>query len=140
MALRFAGRTIAGTVLSVVPEPPRTFKKRTHYAGLNGETEITNGSGSRQIVARVLLHNDYSSSNQLLSALRILEKMVAQQRHGLLSQTGTIAQSFPHCTIDAVARISPDGSAHAAPLLDVAGTLDAGWFLEVRLTFTQLVT
>lgn len=137
MAIQFAGKSVPGTHGIAQLGPQELTRMSTNFWALHGECEIIGGRRGREIVIEMWVHNKYASAANLEATLRNIELELGW--HGTLEVTGTNPQIFDQCTFTQLERVPFEGRADAAPLDDVAGTVDGGWVQPIKLHFRQLV-
>jgi len=129
MTLKFRNLTIPGTHQTVTPAPP-TLKTRNDLVwGQHGEIQVYGGQGGRPVSVTMVFHNSWTTEKKLEKALFGLLKLTGT--NGTLKETGNVTRTFADCTFDGVEELS-------GPLEDIAGTIDGGWFIDIRLNFYQL--
>jgi hypothetical protein len=135
MALNFAGEPIPGSNGDVQYDAPMSSVVRTHYPGVNGETEIRLGKGGRAIRYPVWLYGaQFTTANALTAYLARLDERV--QSHGDLRETGNITRTFRNVTFEGCVPLTQ-------PIRDDARTMVPGattYHCQAVLTFYQLTT
>lgn len=130
MALEFNGFEIPGLFGRVYIGGRAHQSQRTKFWGLDGESEISGGWGARPIVINHTFFGDYQSYNDITAALDDLDRRTgANGRLSLLNSA--MNWEFYDVTFDGAEKLF-------APMRDVAGTLDGGYWTELILYFTQL--
>lgn len=118
MAIQFQDVPLPGTHQS--PQGPnlQLAAQRTHFAGLNGETELLLGRMGGEILIPMILHStSFTSAAAVADALRTLR--LARGEHGDLIITGNAPQTFRNVTFEA---FIPDAR---GILPDIGGTLNS---------------
>lgn len=133
MPLNFAGLPIPGAILHSDLDPPSSEVVRTHYAGLDGVTQIELGVGGRRITYIVWLYDrSFATAAPLLALLKKFDERV--QANGKLVETGNFDRTFHNCTFEGCKKLHD-------PLPDHAKTVVHGvftWHCQVALTWFQL--
>lgn len=87
--LIFKGEPIPGIILNVEQESPEPHFVRTHYHGLNGESEIRCGLGGRSLrFDMVLFDGSITDAEGMNFLLRKFDRRT--QEHGILQRKGLI--------------------------------------------------
>lgn len=135
MAFRFRGVTIPGTILRHGKPPYALQTYRTHFFRVNGVSEILGGRGGRPLEFPILLHNRWPSRQALETYIDNTLQLVLFGRNGEIDYRDgdRVVPPYKNCTFHG---FEMEGT---GPLLDVAGTLDGGWFCYGRLLFFQLL-
>jgi hypothetical protein len=137
MEVRFAGRTIKGTILPFRPGPRELVVARTHYPGLAGVSEIVLSTGDRALTVEIVLHDGWSQDGLNRYIDEILQRGSDQGgivgAHGLLEvDTPRGVRAYPDSTYEGFDEGDPAG------IEDLGGTLGGGWICHGFLRFTQL--
>jgi hypothetical protein len=128
----FANQEIHGLFGNVRMSPRVLQSQRTKFFGVHGVSEITGGQAERQIIVQHWLFNEYSTPLLCTNAIEEIDNLVG--RNGpLIFNTATAQWSIYDCTYDGHELIQ-------LPMLDVAGTMDGGYWAELMMYFTQLST
>lgn len=130
MGLEFNGLQIPGLFGQVQIGGRLAQVQRTKFWGVNGESEIRGGWGSRPIIIQHTLYGDYQNNAQAMAFLEQLDSMTAKNGALRLSNA-VVSKTFYDCTLDGVEK-------PMLPMKDVAGTLDGGYWADITLHFTQL--
>lgn len=143
--LKFAGKEIPGTTLSVVPDSPELRVRRVAYWDVAGEGEIVGAVGGRTFMVTHILHKRFSKLADFQKAVGNLESLIGE--HGKLEEGGLLSRTFDDLTLDSVTPIPLDGQEFSSPLQDVgvltapgSAVIDGGWFQLFALKFRQLIT
>lgn len=138
MAISFPNVPLPGTHQS--PQGPnlQLATERTHFAGVNGETELLLGRVGGEIVIPLILHStSFTSAQAVADHLRLLR--LVRGEHGDLVITGNAPQTFRNVTFEV---FIPDAR---GIMPDVGGTLNTTgsssvtyWFCAGVARFYQL--
>lgn len=135
MALNFAGQPIPGINFDPQIDPPSAEVVRTHYAGLNGVTEVQLGKGGRYIRYQVeLFDRSFTTAAHVIDLLKQFDDRVLTS--GILRETGNITRTFRNCTFEGCTPFH-------LPIPDYAKTLVSGvvvYHCRAMLTWYQLTT
>jgi hypothetical protein len=134
--LTFNGDTGLCLPLAFTPAAPEYHFFRTHFAGTDGVSEITAGSGLRTILVKVVVFGGFRTRNQLQQYCEQTMNVTALGSNSTLKYSSSnpkFSVSYPDCTFEGFAMDESPGM-----LYDSAGTLDGGWFCLGTLKFTQL--
>lgn len=130
--LSHRGRGVAGYVLDFRVAPAPNHAARTHFAGVNGDSEIFCGFGSRSIEARTVFFGSFTTRDKLRFYLDAFRDDTG--KNGTLVYAGRSpkwTRNYTDCTFEGFEQEQGD-------LLDAAGLLDGGWFAIGTLRYTQL--
>lgn len=128
----FNSYEVPGLFGNVQMSPRVLQSQRTKFFGVHGISEITGGKGERQIVVNHTLFDGYSTPLLCTNAIEIIDSMTGTNGP-LIFNTPTAQWTIYDCTYDGHELIQ-------LPILDVAGTLDGGYWAELVMYFTQLST
>jgi hypothetical protein len=132
--ISFTGGKLSGALLSCPSPPPQLQVWRTQFAGVQGESEIVGMTGGRDLEFQVLLFGGFSERDDLNDYItKTLDANIGQ--NGPLSADGSRdsgwSLSWDNCTFEGFTRTSQD-------LLDIAQTIDGGWYVFGVLKFRHL--
>lgn len=137
--LKFQSKTLPGTLGSVLYAGPESRVVRTPYAGVDGESEIRAGHGGRDVVLELTIHDEYDTFAKLHNkGIKPIEAVI-NETGTLRIDSGGVKLVLKDCTLDVFQPIPLPGQPTPEALLDVAGTLDGGWFQTFQLRFRQLL-
>ncbi|HEV3023241.1 MAG TPA: hypothetical protein VGX76_12275 [Pirellulales bacterium] len=132
MAISFNGIPIPGIHGALEKGLRQIHAQRTHFAGLWGDSEITLGSGSREITCKIWLNDpSFGSSQALVNFMQFLDDLV--ETNGIIQETGTVQDLLPDCTFEGFQE-NPEGMHPAQGQGMNAGT----WWIEGTLRWRQL--
>lgn len=135
--LTFNGVAFQGLPLEFVPAAPEYLFFRTHFAGVNGVSEITGGRGARTISIPVVVFGKFLTRDAIQEYVDNNLNREGLALNGQLAYVSTGTQrwnrTYDDCTFEGFSLLSPPGF-----LPDEAGTLDGGWWCLGALKFTQL--
>lgn len=119
--------------------------RRVRFWQVRGEGEIVGKNGGRSLMVAIILHDNWTSVNDLVTFKRTLNGLVG--KNDTLEELGNVTQSFKDCTFEGFEALALPGQDFPGPLppegnflLDAnSGARDTGWFEQVLLRFRQLV-
>lgn len=131
MAITFNGFGIPGQHGALQKGLREIHASRTHFAGVYGDSEITEGPGCREITCHIWINDSsFSSSGALAGFLESMDLIVLT--NGDLVESGTISETLKDCTFEGFDP-HPDG------MRPGSGTIDpATWWIEGVLRWRQL--
>lgn len=145
MTVKFANTTISMGSRHGWPEEgtPEAHVRRHYFWGLNGESHVLGGRGTRQLTINGYINSDTFTNHAQFSAyLDQLHKLIVQKKGDLIvSSPDGSTKTFKDCYLRGIEKVPQAGQKHAVPLPDVVGgtvgPAGGGYWLEVNLVFEQ---
>lgn len=137
MSLWFGNVFIPGTPGPPQIASPELGRRSVYHWGTKGETEIIGGTAGRTITIDIVVHDQIATSADMLSILGSLDDAIGLHDR-LIDVNGPVERRLEGCTFISYEPIPLGGQTAPGMLYDVAGCLDGGWWIYLRLTFRQL--
>lgn len=136
MALKFWNLDIPGLHGPLIIGGPENTARRVKFFQVKGEAEVAGFPAGRTIMVRALVFDEFDTYQKLQDFLDDLSTKTGV--NDKLTETGNTPKVLDYCTFEGWEPIPLNGQEDPGPLVDIAGTLDGGWFIQILLRFRQL--